>query len=884
MVRERRPRAEIVRAVAATTAVELGYGTVVVNLYRPVTDDFAVAHVHGSPDACEALSETTSRWTDWRPLLADRFRCEGAYFARAGSVTLGEMPVHLPTLEWEAGPDAWDPGDALVVPLLDARDEILGLLSVDEPRSGRRPGDDELRSLATVGAHLGAILELADGDAAGVSHAAALERLALTSVRVLATLDLDEALAETCAAIGEALGFAEVEVAVVQGDRLVTRQVVGAVRHLDGRGLDDLHRLLSGDPSDGVVTRLTGADGRLLGVLRAGGAVDGPLPERERLRLVRTFADQVQGTLTSASHAAAVDSEARKAAMLEASLDAILTVDAGGRLVEFNRAAERTFGHRRADVLGRGMASLIIPPEHREGMRRYLDGIRAATVVGRRLELSALRADGTAFPCEIAVVAIETDGPPLLTAYLRDVSDRVMARESLERERDQARQLSLHDRTTGLLNRAGALELIDQRLPALVADGRGLLLVSVGLDDYDTIVESVGHAQAEELLQAAGRRLSAGWYFGWTVAHPGTGEFLVLAEQDEPGTDGVEEAAELAVEVQAALGSGFAVDGVDVHVASTAGYAALREPTVDAGAALRWVSVARHRARRAGEERLAYDAATDDSRRQLVTLSALRRAIDRGELELHYQPILSVADGSLEGLEGLVRWRRDGALIPPGEFIGLAETSGLIVPIGEWVIEEAARQAAAWAADGLAVPVVGVNVSPRQLSRPALSSFIAGALERHGVRPDRFCVEVTESAIDARSGGILRFTQELDELGVRCAIDDFGSEYSSLARLATLPVKAIKLDRGFLRAVPSNPRATSLLGGVLQVTRMLGTLSIVEGVEQPEQAGLLADMGADLVQGFLFDRPLPADVARTRMSPAVERERSGPLRTVFQAS
>lgn len=437
LVRADVPQDELVAAVAEAIASSLAFATVAVNLRRQGTDELVVAAVHGSPEVRAALAGTASRWHNWAPLLDERFVVAGAYLVPAGAIDWGEDEIASyvpPAASRPDDPDAWDPEDALFVPLADSAGEVLGVVSVDEPLSGRRPPGADLTLLTAFCAHLGAALELAGIGAAHGARGAALERLARTSVAALGTLDLGDALGEACAAVAEGLGYEHVEIATVAGERLVTRRSLGGDRRLDGLPLGDLDALLAtapvlegcqrlapgpGKPMECLLTRLADPDGALLGILRAAAPVETALPAPERRRLLRTFANQVEARLSSAAHSAALDSDARKSAMLAASLDAILTMDADGRVVEFNPAAERIFGHRREDAVGRDLAELIIPPDlraaHRAGLRRYIEGASdGSPVVGNRIELPALRADGSVFPSEVAVVRIELDGPPLL--------------------------------------------------------------------------------------------------------------------------------------------------------------------------------------------------------------------------------------------------------------------------------------------------------------------------------------------------------------------------------------------------------------------------------------------------------------------------------------
>jgi PAS domain S-box-containing protein/diguanylate cyclase (GGDEF)-like protein len=637
LVRADVPRLELVEAVAAAIATSLAFGTVVVNLRRAGTGDFVVAAVHGSPEARGALMGTTSTWEDWAPVLEERFATAGAYFVPAGAFEWPTgPPAHVPDLAMLDDAQGWDGEDALFAPLTDTSGGLLGVISVDEPITGRKPSEEDLALLAGFCAHLGAALELADLGAAHGARTRALERLARTSVAALGTLDLDAALAEACAAVAEGLGFERVEVALIDRDRLVTRGRFGTEHWLDGLAPEEVEGALGEELS----ARLSDPDGGLAGYLRAAGPLPISLPDVERRRLLRTFASQIEARLSSAEHRAAVESEARKTAMLEASLDAIVTVAADRTVLEFNPAAERIFGYRRDEAVGRDVTGLLLPPAQRDDHRRLHDQVLALEpgqgAIDHRFETPAMRADGTTFPSEIAVVRIELDGPPLLTAFVRDISDRVAARRALEGERDQARHAALHDPVTGLRNRSGALAHVSERMPSVAAEGGVLLAVGLELDGLDLINQSLGYAHGDELLRAVGQRLSRS---GWLVAHTGRREFLVLVACADP-SPAVADA--IARDIAATIDRPFAVKGLELQVGAVVGHAVLAEADAPPEDLLRRVDVASHQAR-AGGAITAYDADADVSHRTLTRLSALHGALDRSELELHYQPITACA-------------------------------------------------------------------------------------------------------------------------------------------------------------------------------------------------------------------------------------------------
>jgi EAL domain-containing protein (putative c-di-GMP-specific phosphodiesterase class I) len=279
-----------------------------------------------------------------------------------------------------------------------------------------------------------------------------------------------------------------------------------------------------------------------------------------------------------------------------------------------------------------------------------------------------------------------------------------------------------------------------------------------------------------------------------------------------------------------------------------------------AGLLLKRADIAVNRAKQEGDA-IAVFAENDAERRRTLTLTTrLRRAIERDELELHYQPIRRADDESLAGLEALLRWRPDGGdLMPPGDFIPLAESSGLIESIGEWVIGEACRQMRAWRDAGLEPGAVGVNVSPRQLRRTDVPRVAAAALLEHRLDAGTLTIELTESALQNGARRIQDELERLRELGVRLAIDDFGADYSSLARLRDLPFAVLKIDRAFVRGIPDDPRAGRLLEAIVRLADALDLVTCVEGVEEQAQLDFVRAAGADVIQGFYFSKPLPPD-------------------------
>jgi two-component system CheB/CheR fusion protein len=341
------------------------------------------------------------------------------------------------------------------------------------------------------------------------------------------------------------------------------------------------------------------------------------------------------------------------------------------------------------------------------------------------------------------------------------------------------------------------------------------------------------------------------------VARVGGDEFVVV--QDAPEPLGAATMAAWADRLHGLLTEPFAVRGLELPLLARVGAAAAHAP-VSAADLLRRGDLALARARRLGLLTALFTGELErQGRRRLHLAAGLRAALTDGRLELHYQPVHRLAEGAIAGYEALLRWRADdGPLVAPGEFLPLAESSGLIEPIGEWVVDEAARQLRAWHEAGARQLFVALNLAPRELRRRGMVDLVAAALERHRLPPGAVIVEVTEGALRSELQIVQRTLAGLSELGVQVAIDDFGADWSSLSRLGDLPVRVVKLDRAFLRRVPDDARALRLFEAVVGLARALGLTTTAEGIETPAQLRSVRAAGCAQGQGFLLGRPRPA--------------------------
>ena len=413
---------------------------------------------------------------------------------------------------------------------------------------------------------------------------------------------------------------------------------------------------------------------------------------------------------------------------------------------------------------------------------------------------------------------------------------------------------ALHDGLTGLPNRALLRDRLQQ---AILVSGReagdGALLL-LDLDRFKDVNDSLGHAQGDELLRQVGLRLRSVLRASDTVARLGGDEFAILVPA--AGEDSLERVAAKVVE---AIELPFEVDGVVIDIGASVGIARYPRDADDVDELLQCADVAMYQAKRAGTGWEHFDTGRDGRSRDRLTLAGeLRDALDRDELVLHYQPKVDLRMGDVRGVEALVCWRHPRrGLLPPSDFIPLAERTGVVRPITAWVLDEALRQVAAWRAEGSPFDVA-VSLSARSLLDPGLPAEVAAALARHGVDAGALELDVAESSIMVDPTRTRAMLERLREIGVRLAIDDFGVGRSSLAHLGRLPVDEIKVDRSFVASMDDDAGDAAIVQSTVEIGRSFGLGTIAEGVESAQALDRLTAMGCDGAQGFAVAEPLPA--------------------------
>ena len=544
----------------------------------------------------------------------------------------------------------------------------------------------------------------------------------------------------------------------------------------------------------------------------------------------------------------------RLAAMVEHSSDVVMLVDESGDIKYASPGLTGTLGHRSADWIGRPIVDLIAE-EDREAAgdeleRLFTDGTDATV----RFESSLVRVDGQRRRMEATFAnLLGGDAVDGVVATFRDVTE----------QRDLERKLShraFHDELTGLANRALFLDRMDHALRVARSDADPVVVLFVDLDDFKSVNDALGHGVGDQLLRTIADRIKATSGSGDTPARLGGDEFALLLED----RGGVDRALDVAERLLDGLREPVRLAGYDLAVLASVGVA-VAAPGMTTSSLLRDADIAMYEAKRAGKGQIKiFDPAMRlGATTQLEYRSELSTALENRQLRLVYQPLVDLRTGEVTGAEALLRWHHPSrGEVSPAEFIPVAERSGLIKEIGEWVLHQAMREAAAWQVRG--PRYVSINVSAVQLRTDDFIQQVSDALEFSGLAPEQVLLEVTETVLVDEIESASNALNALRELGVRIAIDDFGTGYCSLSYLQKFPVDVVKIDHQFVDEVDSEDPRSSLARMILQMTSSMGVTSVAEGIERPGQLNALRHFGCDIGQGYLLSRPLEADVVRRR--------------------
>ena len=539
----------------------------------------------------------------------------------------------------------------------------------------------------------------------------------------------------------------------------------------------------------------------------------------------------------------------RENATLNAAPDGVLWVDQLGTIVLANPAVEALSGYAPEELLGHNV-SVFLPPHlrerHAQSMLDYFHAPQSRPM--GMMDLKLYRKDGSLQPVDISLGYWQIDGAPHAIAYIRDLSERKKLEESL-------RHQATHDELTGLPNRWLFQLQLKQALSRAERSGQHVAVLFIDLDHFKTINDTFGHATGDALLVQASRRIQGLLRASDTLARMGGDEFAVML----PDVNQADEAVSVALKILSCLQESFGLPDQQVYSGASIGLAYYPDDARDSDTLLRYADMAMYQAKQAGRGAYAcYSQEMDRRTHEDMLLHArLKTAIGEQLLDLHFQPQVDLRDGRLEGAEALLRWN-DPVLgvVGPDRFIPLAEATGLILPLSDWVLESACGQIAVWQRAGTPLRL-SVNVSAHQLHQGQLGDKVRTALARTGAHARWLELEITESVAMTQPRQALEQLRALVELGCTISLDDFGTGYSSLAYLKTLPVSKIKIDQSFVRDITDDPNDDIIVQTIIGMAHNLGLEVIAEGVETEAQRDRLALYGCTTCQGYLFHRPLP---------------------------
>lgn len=564
-----------------------------------------------------------------------------------------------------------------------------------------------------------------------------------------------------------------------------------------------------------------------------------------------------------AAQAALSQSEELHRSTVEALSEGVIVLDGDGRAISCNTSGTRITGLAPDELLG--SKPPFLPSFFADGTPIDADNDPALSALRRKEPVRSVvlrieRPDGEErwisanyqpLDTGVAAPAGTDQARSELVCSFADISER-------RRDEAQISHLAYHDALTGLPNRRKFEDHLGPALARAHRNGKGAALLYFDLDHFKVVNDSLGHGAGDELLRQIAGRLSTRVRGGDLLARHGGDEFILLLS--DLGVNARATAELVATDLLVLLHPPFEIDGSEFEITASVGISLFPEDGQDAQNLLAHADAALYQTKRAARGALTFYQAGDDDPANRLTFSArLRRALEQDEFELLYQPVVALADGSLAGLEALVRWRDpDEGLLAPGAFIPLAEETGLIELIDEHVMERAIRQLADWMAEGLE-PRVAINLSPRELSRDDLPARLKRLLDAVDVDPTLLTIEITESAAMRSDEDWHGQLKRLTDLGVRLALDDFGADFSSLSRLRELPVDSLKIDRKFLRRVPDDAQASAIIGAILRLAEALGMDAVAEGVETADQRQFLMKKGCRLAQGYRLGRPVPPE-------------------------
>jgi diguanylate cyclase (GGDEF)-like protein/PAS domain S-box-containing protein len=545
------------------------------------------------------------------------------------------------------------------------------------------------------------------------------------------------------------------------------------------------------------------------------------------------------------------------ATLFERHPDGMVVTDAANRIVEVNPAFTQITGYAAEAVIGQDPGMLSAGHTSPETYAEMWQALRSEGCW--QGEFWDRRADGNIYPKSVSIALVRDAAGEVShhVAIFRDTSERKSAA-------DQIFQLTHNDALTGLINRTTAESQLDQMLTSARRDGGLVAVILLDLDNFKQFNDTLGHAVGDGLLVQIASRLRDSVRASDVIARLGGDEFLIIA----PDIDNAMSVSAIASKIRRALAEPHQIDSHLLYATATIGISLFSSDGDDAETLIRNAETAMYKAKSLGRDTFKFFAATMNAaaHERLKLENALRLALEETTLQyapqfrVHFQPQMDITTGRITGLEALARWQApEFGMVPPSTFIQIAEETGLIQPLGDWIFWEACRHLRAFKDQGVTDMRVAVNLSTQQLRNENLPAVVRGALACYGLSPTELELEITESVAMHNPELTKAILGQLHELGIVLAIDDFGTGYSSLSYLKHLPIHRLKIDRSFVRDITSNHDDVAICSAIIVLGHELGLDIIAEGVETEPQRDYLKRLNCDLLQGFLYSKPLPAE-------------------------
>jgi diguanylate cyclase (GGDEF)-like protein/PAS domain S-box-containing protein len=549
---------------------------------------------------------------------------------------------------------------------------------------------------------------------------------------------------------------------------------------------------------------------------------------------------------------AIVQREERLRKIMETMVDALVIIDGHGLIETFNSAAERIFGYDANSVVGQSV-NILMPTAQaalHDGYLKQFQKTGQSSVIGIGREVEGRRADGSIVPLELALSELRIEEKQYYIGVLRDITERKQNEERL-------RFLATRDHLTGLPNRAMYRDRLEQAVAQADDAGTHFGVLFVDLDHFKNINDTLGHQFGDRMLQEVARRLESSVGASDAVYHLSGDEFTIVLDQ----VRNTDQAADLARQLLTTLSQPFEIDGREIYSSGSIGIVLYPENAASISNLLKNVDTAVHHAKRQGRNTFTFysEQLSENMIRRLQIENGLRRALERQELLVVYQPKMDLQNGGCVGAEALLRWTSaELGFVSPAEFIPVAEETGLIVPIGDWVLQHVCQQIRTWNDQGRPPMRIAVNLSARQFRETGLTTRITQILAQSEISAQMLELELTESMLVENADEAIEALRAFKSLGITLSIDDFGTGYSSLSYLKRFPIDALKIDQSFVRDIPESQDDMSITKAIISMGCSLELKLVAEGTETLEQITFLRGNGCHIAQGYYFSKPVPA--------------------------